>query len=173
MLAQATSATPAGINARAVRIDVDVPPEGTSRVPPEGDKQASMGMRILGLADASLRETRYRVQSAIKAAGFDLPPRVVTVRLDPPDFCASAGLFDLPIALALLAALGEVPDDALEGRLLIGELGLGGHVRPVRGARIVAALAAQEGIRAASGSATNAGEAALADVPAIGVRTLE
>ncbi|MCP4120121.1 MAG: hypothetical protein GY737_32940, partial [Desulfobacteraceae bacterium] len=130
-------------------------------------------MRILGLADASLRETRYRVQSAIKAAGFDLPPRVVTVRLDPPDFCASAGLFDLPIALALLAALGEVPDDALEGRLLIGELGLDGHVRPVRGALIIAELAAQEGVREVIVPAANAGEAALADVPALGVRTLE
>ncbi len=175
MLAQATSATPAGINARAVQIDVDVPSEGTSRVPPEGDKQASMGMRILGLADASLRETRYRVQSAVKAAGFDLPPRVVTVRLDPPDFCASAGLFDLPIALALLAALGHLPDDALEGRLLIGELGLDGHVRPVRGALIVAELAAQEGIREVIVPAANAAEAGLIDrrQSAVGVRSLD
>ncbi len=160
MTTRITSASPVGFQAHSVCIEVD----------------AEMGtpqMRFVGLSDASLRETRYRVEGAIKAAGFDLPSRVITVCLDPPAPHHYAGLFDLPIALALLATFGEIPTDALDGRLFIGELAVqGGIIRSVRGALLVAELAAQQGTREVIVPAANAAEAALVDVPSIGVRTL-
>ncbi len=129
--------------------------------------------QIVGLPDASVRESRERVRSAIKNSGFELPPRVVVVNLAPADLRKEGNHLDLGIALALLAALGEVPQAALDGRLLCGELGLDGRVRPVRGGLALADCAARESLRELILPAANAGEAAaLGSVPVIGVRSL-
>ncbi len=130
-------------------------------------------MQLVGLPDASVRESRERVRSAIKNSGFDLPPRVVVVNLAPADLKKEGNHLDLAIALALLAALGEVPQEALSGRMLCGELGLDGSVRPVRGGLAIADCATREQMRELVLPARNAGEAAaLGSVPVIGVRCL-
>lgn len=130
-------------------------------------------MQIVGLADASVRESRERVRSAIKNCGYDLPPRAVVVNLAPADLRKEGNHLDLAIALALLAALGQVPQEALEGRLLCGELGLDGTIRPVRGGLAIADLAAREGLREVILPAANAGQAAaLGSVPVIPLRSL-
>ncbi len=130
-------------------------------------------MQIVGLPDAAVRESRERVRSAIKNSGFELPPRVVVVNLAPADLRKEGNHLDLAIALALLASLGEVPQEALDGRLLCGELGLDGSVRPVRGALALADCAARDGARELLLPAANAGEAAALDsVPVIPVRSL-
>ncbi len=160
MLARTRSATPWGVDARPVEVEVDV----CIGIPL---------LQIVGLSQHSARESRERVGRALKASGFDVPPRRVTVNLAPADLEKRASNLDLPIAIALLAALGEVPHEALERRLFWGELGFDSTVRPVGGALAVAELAAAKSMRELVLPAANAGEAAaLAAVPAIGVRSL-
>jgi len=147
MLARATTATPWGIEARPVQVEVDV-------------HNGLPQMQIVGLPDASVRESRERVRAAIKNCGFDLPPRSVTINLAPADLRKEGNHLDLAIALALLAAHGHVPQDALDGRLLCGELGLDGSVRSVRGGLAIADLGARLAMRELLLPAANAGEAA-------------
>ncbi len=134
MLARVTTATPWGIEARPVQVEVDV---HFGQLP---------GLRIVGLPDAAVRESRERVRRAIRNSGFRLPPRVVLVNLAPADLRKEGNHLDLAIALGLLAAHGEVPQEALDGKLLAGELGLDGTVRPVRGGLAMAELAARLGL---------------------------
>ncbi|MCP4204656.1 MAG: ATP-dependent protease, partial [bacterium] len=134
MLARTNSATPWGIDARRVRVEVDVH-LGVPRVD------------IVGLSRYSTRECRERVRCAIEASDFELPPRRVTLNLAPADLEKQASHLDLAIAIAWLAALGELPPDTFEQRLFCGELGLDGSVRPVRGALALAELAAAEDLR--------------------------
>jgi magnesium chelatase family protein len=160
MLARITSATPWGVDARPVVVEVDVH---------HGLPQT----QIVGLPDAAVRESRERVRSAIKNSGFDMPPRVVVINLAPADLKKEGNHLDLAIAGALLAALGEISQEVLEGRLLCGELGLDGRVRPVRGGLAIADLATREGLRELILPAANAGEAAaLGTIPVIPVRSL-
>jgi magnesium chelatase family protein len=155
MLARATTATPWGIEARPVQVEVDIHP-GLPQV------------QIVGLPDASVRESRERVRAAIKNCGFDLPPRSVTINLAPADLRKEGNHLDLAIALGLLAAHGALPQSALEGRLLCGELGLDGAIRPVRGGLAIADLAARMALRELLLPAANAGEAAaLGGLPVI------
>jgi magnesium chelatase family protein len=155
MLARATTATPWGIEARPVQVEVDV-------------HNGLPQMQIVGLPDASVRESRERVRAAIKNCGFDLPARSVTINLAPADLKKEGNHLDLAIALALLAAHGQIPQEALDGRLLCGELGLDGSVRPVRGGLAIADLTARLSMRELLLPAANAGEAAaLGAVPVI------
>lgn len=159
MLAKTTTATPWGVDARGVQVEVDVY---------NGLPQT----QIVGLPDASVRESRERVRSAIKNSGFSLPPRVVVVNLAPADLRKEGNHLDLAIAVALLAALGQVPTSAIEGRLLCGELGLDGTVRPVRGGLAIADLAGRLGMRELILPWQNAAEAAALDaLPVIPVRS--
>ncbi len=160
MLARILSATPWGVDARPVLVEIDV-------------HMGLPNMQIVGLPDASVRESRERVRSAIKNSGFELPPRVIVVNLAPADLKKEGNHLDLAIAVALLVALGEISQDALEGRLLCGELGLDGSVRPVRGGLAIADCATREGLRELLLPAANAGEAsALGSPRVIPIRSL-
>ena len=117
---------------------------------------------LVGLPDAEVREARDRVRAALQTSGFEFPQRKITVNLAPADLPKEGGRFDLPIALGLLAASGQVPEAALEGVEFVGELSLYGHLRPVRGALAIA-LASARGGRALVLPAENADEAALAE----------
>jgi len=147
MLARAITATPWGIEARPVQVEVDVQ-NGLPQV------------QIVGLPDASVRESRERVRSAIKNCGFDLPPKSVVINLAPADLRKQGNHLDLAIGLALLVAHGHLPQEALAGRLLCGELGLDGTIRSVRGGLAIADLAQRLGVRELLLPASNAGEAA-------------
>ena len=102
---------------------------------------------VVGLAAPSVKEGATRIQSALKTVGHDLPLKKVTINLAPADLRKPGCGLDLPIALAVLAAEGVIPDDALAGRLVLGELGLDGTVRPVRGVLAAAMLAREHGLR--------------------------
>lgn len=130
MLAHALAATPWGIEARAVKIEVDV-------------HNGLPKMQLVGLPDTAVRESRERVQSAIRNCGFKLPPRSVVINLAPANLRKEGNHLDLAIALGLLVAHGHLPQEALDGPILCGELGLDGTVRPVRGALALAELAMQ------------------------------
>ncbi|MGE5552354.1 MAG: YifB family Mg chelatase-like AAA ATPase [Betaproteobacteria bacterium] len=132
MLARVQSAALLGVEAVAVGVEVDVAP-------------GLPCFEIVGLPGASVRESRDRVRAAVRNAGLPFPLQRVTVNLAPAGLRKEGALFDLPIALALLAAAGIVPAASLRGRLAVGELSLDGVVRPVRGTVAIALLARAEG----------------------------
>ncbi|HDR8922282.1 TPA: ATP-binding protein, partial [Burkholderia vietnamiensis] len=100
---------------------------------------------IVGLPDVEVRESRERVRAALQNCGFDFPVRRITVNLAPADLPKESGRFDLPIALGILAANGQIPVDALAGREFAGELSLTGALRPMRGAFAMACGTARDG----------------------------
>ncbi|SAK40701.1 magnesium chelatase subunit [Caballeronia hypogeia] len=89
---------------------------------------------IVGLPDLEVRESRERVRAALQNCGFDFPVRRITVNLAPADLPKESGRFDLPVALGILAASGQIPPESLEHREFAGELSLTGALRPMRGA---------------------------------------
>ncbi|HEY1995964.1 magnesium chelatase domain-containing protein, partial [Paraburkholderia sp.] len=89
---------------------------------------------IVGLPDLEVRESRERVRAALQNCGFDFPVRRITVNLAPADLPKESGRFDLPIALGILAASGQIPAESLMHREFAGELSLTGALRPMRGA---------------------------------------
>ena len=92
---------------------------------------------IVGLPDTEVKESRDRVRAAIIQSGFDFPAKKITVNLAPADLPKESGRFDLPIAVGILAASGQVAADKLDGYEFAGELALSGLLRPVRGCRRV------------------------------------
>lgn len=119
------------------------------------------GFNLVGLADTEVRESRERVRSTLQSSGFDFPARRITVNLAPADLPKSGGRFDLPIAIGILAATGQVPSTALERLELAGELALTGELRPVRGG-LAMAIAARDCGRALILPAASAAQAARA-----------
>lgn len=146
MLARIQSAATFGLEARVLDVEVD----------------ASHGLprfTIVGLPDASVREARERVRSALKNGGFPLPEGAITVNLAPADFRKCGAALDLPVAVGLLRLCGfQAPEEV--PRVLVGELGLGGEVRPVRGALCLALAARDAGFAEIVLPAANAAEAA-------------
>ena len=125
MLAAVRSAAVLGIDAYDVTVEVDV----------------SLGLpqwTIVGLAAGAVRESRDRVSAALSNSGFDVPHRRVTINLAPADVRKEGSAFDLPIALGFLAATSQLDPSALDAIVAIGELGLDGTLRPVRGTLSVA-----------------------------------
>jgi magnesium chelatase family protein len=151
MMARALSATPWGIDARAVQVEVDI-------------RFGLPQMHMVGLPDTAVRESKERVRTAIKNCGFDLPPRVVVVNLAPANIRKEGNYLDLAIALAVLQAHGELPEGCLEDRLFCGELGLDGRIRSVRGGLSIAALGGLVEAREVLLPAPNAAEAAALEV---------
>ncbi len=115
---------------------------------------------LVGLPDTEVKESRERVRAALLQSGFDFPARRITVNLAPADLPKESGRFDLPLAIALLAAAGQLPAEQLAGYELAGELGLGGELRPVRGA-LAMVNAARDSGRAFILPRASANEAAL------------
>ena len=103
------------------------------------------GLTLVGLPDTEVREARDRVRAAIVNSGFEYPGKRITVNLAPADLPKESGRFDLPIALGILAASGQVPAARLAAHEFAGELSLSGELRPVRGALAMALEAAGDG----------------------------
>src|SRR5215207_9803222 len=119
MLAAIRSAALLGIDAYDVTVEVDATP---------GLPQWTM----VGLPLGAVKESRERVSAALANAGFAVPPRRITVNLAPADIKKDGTAFDLPIALGVLVATGQLDPDAVERMLFVGELGLDGSVRSIR-----------------------------------------
>lgn len=119
---------------------------------------------IVGLPDAEVREAKDRVRAALNQGQFEFPARRITVNLAPADLPKDSSRLDLPIALGILAASGQIPAGALDAHEFAGELSLTGELRPVRGA-LAMALASRG--RAFILPAQNAAEAAVSGAQAI------
>ena len=122
---------------------------------------------LVGLPETEVKEARDRVRAAIQNARYEFPARRITVNLAPADLPKESGRFDLPIALAILAASGQIPADKFQHAEFAGELALTGELRPVRGA-LAMALATRSAGRQLVLPVHSAAEAALAS----GVETL-
>jgi magnesium chelatase family protein len=148
-----------GVDATPVTVEVDV----------AGGLPA---FTIVGLPDATVQEARDRVRGAITHSHEEYPLARITANLAPSDLRKQGAGLDLVLGLCILAARERIPHSGLRDRLFIGELGLAGDVRPVRGALQAAEAARRSGLNEVVCPAPNAAEAALAGLPAIGVRTL-
>ena len=118
--------------------------QGIEAVPVDVQAQIAPGMpafTIVGLPDKAIKEAGERVRAALVASGLGLPPKRITINLAPADLPKEGSHYDLPIALALMAAIGAFPADALDGFLALGELGLDGGLAPTSGV-LPAAIAA-------------------------------
>ncbi len=144
------SAAIQGIDAHVVEVEVDMYPAGTSR-----------DFVTVGMPDAAVKESRERIKSALLNSGFGYPSKSVTINLAPANVRKEGAGFDLPMATALLGAMGAVR--RADDYMLVGELSLDGSLRPVRGALSMAVCAARRGIRNLLLPADNAPEAAVAD----------
>ncbi len=133
MFASTNSVALVGVEARAVRVEAHVG---------GGEKGR---LNVVGLPDTAVREAKDRVMAAMSVAGYRFPPKTVTVNLAPADLPKSGSAYDLPIALALLAAAGEIPRGAC-GVVALGELALDGSVRPARGGLGAAIVASDMGV---------------------------
>ncbi|MEN0041252.1 MAG: magnesium chelatase domain-containing protein, partial [Pseudomonadota bacterium] len=91
-------------------------------------------IHIVGLADKAVAESRERISAALHASGLAMPHKKITINLAPADLPKEGSHYDLPIALALMAAMGAMPADALDGYIAMGELALDGTIAPVAGA---------------------------------------
>lgn len=138
-----------GVEALPVAVEVDVSPG----IP---------FFEVVGLPDASVRESRERVRAALKNGGWALPPLRITVNLAPAHLRKAGPGFDLAIALGLLVATGQVPAGLLDGIGVVGELALDGSLRPVEGALVMAWTAQQIGLAGFLVSRHSAAEAAAA-----------
>ena len=113
------------------------------------------GITIVGMPDGSIMESRSRVRCSLKAAGFTIPRLLVTINLTPADIKKTGTGFDLPIAVAILAATGQIPQEIVHNRLFVGELSLNGKISSVRGMAAYAMLAKKLGMKLISSSDCN------------------
>ena len=154
------SAALQGIDAHLIDVEVDMYPAGTNR-----------DFVTVGMPDAAVKESRERIKSALLNSGFGYPSKSVTINLAPANLRKEGAGFDLPMATAILGAMGAVGKS--EDYLLIGELSLDGSLRPVRGALSIAVCAARKGIPNLLVPFENAAEAAVAEgVRVFGLRHL-
>ena len=118
---------------------------------------------MVGLPDASVRESRDRVRSAIRNSGFEFPPHRITVNLAPADVRKAGSSFDLPIALGLLAAAGRLARRDVDDTLVLGELSLDGGIQTARGVLPIAAAARRDGSARCCCRHPNRAEAAVVE----------
>jgi magnesium chelatase family protein len=148
MLAKVWSASLMGIDAVKVGVEVDV----AGGLP---------GIVVVGLPDTAVQESKERVKTALKNAGYTFPVRKVVVNLTPADIKKEGPIFDLPIAVGILAATEQVNVALLEDYLFLGELSLDGTLRAVAGVLAIAAAAQRMGLKGLVVPADNAREAAV------------
>ncbi len=155
MLFLTQSAAVYGIDALVVDIEVNLQPV-------KGEADSSPTVLIVGLPDTAIRESRERIRAAITNSSFFFPFHKTTINLAPADVRKEGASFDLPIALGILGANGDLGNtESLENTLSVGELSLDGRVRPVRGALSIALTARENGIKNLLIPEENATEAAV------------
>ena len=151
MLATIFSAGLQGIDAELVHVEVNSGETGEWK------------LVLVGLPDAAVKESNDRVMSALGNTGFKKPRTRTTINLAPGDMRKEGPMYDLPIALGLLTATGQLPPDGIDQYLIAGELGLSGATRPIRGSLALARLAKSLGKRGVLLPVASAPEAALVE----------
>jgi magnesium chelatase family protein len=150
MLSRVLSGAVLGIDAYLVRVEADV----ANGLP---------NFFTVGLPQGAVREAKERVVAAIKNAGFQIPPRRITINLAPADVRKDGTAFDLPIAIGILASTGQLSERRLSEFVLLGEMGLDGALRPVRGALPIAVAVRAKSLRGLILPHDNVREAAVVE----------
>lgn len=150
MLAKVLSSAVLGIDAYVVEVETDLFPQLPS-------------FAMVGLPDNAVKESKERVQSAIKNSGFYFPQKKVTINLAPADIKKEGSSFDLPIAIGILAATGQLTREVFDDCVILGELSLDGSLRPIHGALPMALSAQKNGLKGMILPQENAKEAAMAE----------
>ncbi len=151
MISRIYSAALMGIDAYMVEVEANI----------EG--KTLPGFATVGLPDNAVKESRERVQSAIRNSGYEFPVKKITINLAPADIRKEGSSYDLPIAIGILAANGVVSESLLEDHVILGELALDGSLRPIRGALSVAWEVRKQGMKALALPKENAKEAAMTE----------
>lgn len=160
MLSVITSCALSGIDAIPITVEVDIAP-------------GLPGFTMVGLPDSAVKEARERVFAALKNSGFAVPSKRITVNLAPGGIRKEGTAFDLPLALGILIASGQLDVGPLDAFVIIGELALDGRLRPVNGALSAATFARDSGRSGILMPGANAGEASLvAGIGAFGAENL-
>jgi magnesium chelatase family protein len=160
MLSKVLSAAVLGIDAYIVKVEAHL----------EGNLPY---FATVGLPDGAVRESKERVQAAIKNSGFRYPIKRITVNLAPADVKKEGAAFDLPMAIGILAATGQVDERLLADYVILGELSLDGSLRPIHGVLPISVSVVQEKVRGILLPQENAKEAAMArDLEVIPVKSL-
>ena len=131
MLINIYSAKCIGIEAERVTVEVDI--------------NAGIGIHLVGLADAAVKESLLRTMTALASLGFKIPGKKIVINLAPADVHKRGSGYDVPIALGIVAASGQIEMPEIDKYIIMGELGLDGSIRPVPGALPIAELAEREG----------------------------
>ena|GEM_PF-1502595 len=162
MLASLKTFSLVGIEAVPVEVEADVSPSGLPK------------MVMVGLPEATVKESTHRMERAVANSGFTVPKTRSVINLAPAELPKNAASFDLPITLGILAASGQFESDILKSYAVVGELALDGATRPIRGALSMAMSAAkQNGLRGMLVSSESAAEAAVVeDVEIIAISSL-
>lgn len=159
MLARAVTHAVVGLDARRVEVEAHL-------------QLGVPSLTIVGLADRACQEAKERVRSGITSAELEWPTRRITVNLAPAGLRKEGSAFDVPIALAILAASRQIPPDSLASHAVTGELALDGRLRPVGGVLAVAEAARDAGFARLICPLESAAEAALTGIEPIAVRHL-
>ncbi len=161
MFRRVVSAAVSGLDVHPVQVEVDV----------------SDGLPcfvMVGYVSSQVKEAQDRVRTALKNAGIALPPKRITVNLAPADIRKEGAGFDLPVAAAILSAMGKVPEMSLDGVFLIGELGLDGEVHSVPGILPMVLNACETGCRLCIVPKENLKEAQIVSaIPSVGVGSIQ
>ncbi len=148
MLATVLSSALQGIDALLVEVEIDL-------------SHGQPYIAVVGLPEGAVKEAMDRVRSALRSSGYGFPASRLIINLAPADIKKAGSAYDLPMALGILAGLGDLPLERLQGYAILGELSLDGRVKPVRGALPVAAAVAEKGLRGLLLPAANGPEAAV------------
>jgi len=149
-----------GVDARTVTVEVNVT---------QGQK-----FHMSGLPDNAVKESTHRVESSIKTAGFFMPRNKVIVNLAPADLRKEGSAYDLPMALSILQASGQMESEVLDKYVIMGELSLDGKLRPIKGSLPIAIQSRKENFKGFVLPKSNAREAAIVNnLDVIGVETLQ
>lgn len=159
MFVKSFASTISGINAVTITVEANI--------------SAGIGMYLVGLPDNAIKESQERIRAAFENSGLRMTGKKITVNLAPADLRKEGSAFDLPIAIAILAATSQAYTESLSRYIIMGELSLDGTVKPIKGALPIAINAAQEGFKGLILPVENAAEAAVVEgLEVIGVRTL-
>jgi magnesium chelatase family protein len=149
-----------GVNASTIAIEVNI------------DKGAQVS--IVGLPDTAVKEAQQRIKAAVTNSGYSLPVRNVTINMAPADIRKEGTAYDLPLAIGLMAANGQINLTGLEEFIIMGELSLDGSLRPIRGVLPIAIQAKKEGFKGMFVPSENAREAAIvSDLDVYGVKHIK
>lgn len=150
MISRIVTAALRGIDAYLVEVEASL-------------ERGLLNFALVGLPDSAVRESRERVMAAIKNSGYEFPQKRITINLAPADIRKEGSGYDLPIAIGILTALGEISEERLNDHIIVGELALDGSLRPVHGVLSMAWEAKQRNMKGLIVPEANAKEAAMVE----------